>query len=400
MVNRKFRISGTGCALVDYLYKPVDFSGEGFKKYFSRTPGDGGLSPGKLVFTGELEKFAGTGYPQIRQEITGGMEPMAINIGGPSIVSLIHAAQVLYGQKATVSYYGCRGNDDAGRFIRERLASTPLDTASYTTVEGFTPFTDVFSDPAWDQGHGERAFVNNIGVASKFLPEEIDEDFFSSEITVFGGTALVPNIHGGLNDLLKRAKSAGSVTIVNTVYDFLSEKDNPGKPWPLGDSNQAYQYTDLLIADREEALKYSGCATTGEALAFFRRAGTGAAVITHGPNPVHFYSDGSLFGEVAESRLPASERVIGELRDNPSLAGDTTGCGDNFVGGMLASVALQLLRNPGSPADMKDAVAKGVVSGGFACFHHGGTFHEKFPGEKSQLIEKYYRAYMEQTGKQ
>jgi sugar/nucleoside kinase (ribokinase family) len=397
-MGNKFRISGTGCALVDYLFKPVDFSGYGFKKYLSQRPGDGGLSPGKLVFSGELEKFAGTGYPEIRQEITGGMEPVALNIGGPSIVSLIHASQLLHGQETTVHYYGCRGDDKSGLFIKEILASTPIDTTGYSTVKGFTPFTDVFSDPAWDHGHGERAFVNNIGVAWKFLPEELDENFFKSDITVFGGTALVPNIHRGLGQLLKRARGNGSITVVNTVYDFLSEKDDPGKPWSLGDSNRALQYTDLLIADREEALKHSGCETIDEALSFFRQSGTGAAVITHGPHPVHFYSEGSLFGKVPRSRLPASEHVIGELRDNPALAGDTTGCGDNFTGGMLASVAMQKIRNPGKPADMISAVSLGVVSGGFACFLHGGTFHEKFPGQKSQMMDKYYRAYIEQTG--
>jgi hypothetical protein len=93
---KPFRISGTGCALVDYLYKPVDFSGTDFIRYLSESRGDGGLAPGKLVFTEEFEKFCGEKYTQIRDRITKNMDPVAINIGGPSIVSLIHAAQMLH----------------------------------------------------------------------------------------------------------------------------------------------------------------------------------------------------------------------------------------------------------------------------------------------------------------
>ena len=57
-----FNISGTGCALADFLYSGISFEGEDFKKYRSEKRGDGGLSPGKLVFTEELEKFTGNSY--------------------------------------------------------------------------------------------------------------------------------------------------------------------------------------------------------------------------------------------------------------------------------------------------------------------------------------------------
>ena len=58
MSKKKIIISGTGCALADYLYTGVKFSSPEFEKYLSKQSGDGGLSPGKLVFTEELEKFS------------------------------------------------------------------------------------------------------------------------------------------------------------------------------------------------------------------------------------------------------------------------------------------------------------------------------------------------------
>ena len=50
MGTRKITISGTGCALADYLFTNVSFHTDAFQKYQSKMPGDGGLSPGKLVF--------------------------------------------------------------------------------------------------------------------------------------------------------------------------------------------------------------------------------------------------------------------------------------------------------------------------------------------------------------
>lgn len=79
--------------------------------------------------------------------------------------------------------------------------------------------------------------------------DKIDDDFFGSDIVVFGGTGLMPQIHDNLTSLLKRAKSKGCITIVNTVFDFRNEKDKPTEKWPLGESEESYGYIDLLITD-------------------------------------------------------------------------------------------------------------------------------------------------------
>lgn len=398
MTPNSFRISGTGCALVDYLYKPVDFSSQTFRKYFSQRPGDGGLLPGKLVFTEELEKFAGRQYEDIRKDITEGMDPVAVNIGGPSIVSLIHASQMLTGSSlnATVRFYGCRGNDQAGGFIEKKLISTPLHIGAYKVVDRYTPFTDVLVDPSYDAGHGERVFINNIGAAWDLYPDDLDEAFFDSDLVVFGATALVPKLHRSLKELLMKARAKGAFTVVNTVFDFLSEKQDPDKPWPMGGASDSYPYIDLLITDHDEALRHSGCQSTEEALTFFRKQGTGAAIVTHGPNPVQYYSQSGLFAQTDHAALPVSDRVVSEIRKNPALAGDTTGCGDNFTGGVIASVASQLIENKQKQVDLMRAVALGIASGGFTCFYHGGTYIEQHPGEKAQLVMDYYEDYVKQ----
>ncbi len=393
-----FKISGTGCALVDHLYNPVYFNDTKFNQFLSRKPGDGGLSPGKLVFKEEFEKFCKKDYLQVRNKITNGKQPVAMNVGGPSIVSLIHAAQMLHGSEAEVNFYGCRGSDDAGNFIENKLANTPLRIGKYITRDQDTPYTDVLCDPEFDEGSGERIFINNIGAARNFMPSDIDDSFFESDMVVFGGTALVPHIHSALDGLLKKAKEHKAITLVNTVYDFLSEKQNPLKPWPLGSSDETYNFIDLLITDMEESIRLSGTNTVEAAVNFFKSKGVGALIITHGSSLLHFFADNSLFGKISPATLPVSEKVISEIRQDPDKTVDTVGCGDNFAGGVIASIADQLMENPAHHVNLIKAVGYGVVSGGFTCFYNGGTYYEDFSGEKAQLVGKYYKEYLTQIG--
>jgi sugar/nucleoside kinase (ribokinase family) len=252
------------------------------------------------------------------------------------------------------------------------------------------------SDPHYDNGHGERIFINTIGAAGELFPDDLDETFFDSDLVAFGGTALVPNIHRALGSLLRQARERKAITVVNTVYDFLSEKQNPEKPWPLGSSLQTYSNIDLLITDREEALRLSGTETVEAALAFFRSTGTGAAIITHGSKDLHYYSNSELFGRISPATMPVSERIVNELRIDGTRAGDTTGCGDNFAGGVIASIAGQRIQDPEKPVNLQEAIALGVVSGGLACFYYGGTFYEEFPGQKARLVEPYFADYQAQ----
>ncbi len=424
-------ISGTGCALMDYLYADVRLDAEAFVRYRSRAGGDGGLEPGKLVFVEDLERFTGKPFAEILRELTGGARPDRANLGGPSIVSLIHAAQMLEGHDVHVRFFGARGNDESADSIMNIVERMPLDASGYRVFEGHTPFTQVFSDPTYDHGHGERTFVNERGVADLFAAEHLPDSFFDADIVAFGGTALVPQIHDNLTSLCRRAQANGAVVVVNTVYDFQNEakarqqkdgsmseagtleggRSNGGR-WPLGESDETYRFIDVLVTDREEALRLSGTENSEAALAFFHAQGTGAAIITDGARDILFYSDGSLFSMpivsglhlrrlgvdgVAAFSVPVSAEIRRVLASAERPTGDTTGCGDNFVGGLLASIALQLeAGTKRGRLDLVDACSMAIVSGGFSCFYIGGTYLETHPGEKRQSIEQYYKLYREQ----
>jgi sugar/nucleoside kinase (ribokinase family) len=392
-MSRKIIVSGVGCCLVDLLFNDIDFGSDTVRPFLSKTRGDGGLTPGHLVFQEEFEKFSGNPFIQVLNKITGARTPDKINIGGPSIVSLINVAQLTDKEHCEVRFYGRGGNDEIGQYLLSSLQKTPVVLKDYKLIENRTPSTVVLSDPSFDNGHGERMFLNSIGAAWDYQPDELDDDFFNSDIIVFGGTALVPLIHDHLTALLKKAKLKGCITIVNTVFDFRNEKADPSHKWPLGESDESYQYIDLLIADQEEAFRLSGKHESQAAVEFFKERKVSSLIITNGSKNITAYSDGHFFQPIDSIEMPVSRKVTDELKN--SQGGDTTGCGDNFVGGVIASVVTQLQNGTKHP-DIREACCWGVVSGGFTCFYMGGTYFEEKTGEKRAKMQSYYELYRRQ----
>ncbi len=397
MGDDKIIVAGTGCALADYLYTGVRFNTPVFIKYLSQKTGDGGLTPGKLVFTEELERFAGFPYSDISKELTGGEEHAAFNIGGPGLVSLINTSQLLNSDGFEVRFYGGTGNDDTAALIDQMVRKTPLNIAHYHAIsEKRTPFTDVLSDVTYDNNQGERTFINNIGAAWDYSPDLLGEDFFEADIVCFGGTALVPQIHDNLTSLLTKAKQNGCLTVVNTVFDFRNEKKNPDRPWPLVDSPENFRLIDLLIMDCEESLKISGKHSILDAAQYFISLNITSLIITNGAKELYAYSNGGLFEKTDLIKLPVSGKVATDFSINPSLKGDTTGCGDNFAGGVIASIAFQLKSSEIGKFNMTEALAWGVASGGFACYYIGGTYIESRVGEKLKIVEGFKNDYIQQ----
>jgi len=386
------KIHCAGCALLDNLYGSVNFQSSEFLRFKSRRDGDGGLVPGQLVFAEDLALFSGESFKSILKTLTGGREPDTSNVGGPAIIPLIHAAQMLEGTGAEFRYFGMVGEDWNGRLIRKLLKEAPVDLSNYKSGPGHTPATDVLSDPDYNKGHGERTFINQIGLAADPALAEFDDDFFQGDLVFFGGTALVPPQHDNLTELTTRARNAGAFVVVTTVFDFRNEKALGGKPWPLVDD---YTKVDLLVVDQEEALKISGVPTAEEALEWFLLQSAGAVIVTRGNKPVLFQVQSDRYQPVAIKELPVCHQIDIDLKTQTRLH-DTTGCGDNFVGGVLASLASQISRGAVS-LDLTEAVAWGVVSGGYAATYLGGLYGENTSGEKRKEVEVYWQAYRKEV---
>jgi sugar/nucleoside kinase (ribokinase family) len=386
------RIHGAGCSLVDNLYNKVSFESVEFRRYASRSAGDGGLVAGELVFAEDLAAFGGKEYQAILREITGRTEPDHYNVGGPAIVPLVHAAQIFAEGEHRVAFSGVLGDDVNGERILNTLSAVPIDLTAYRSIEGPTPATDVLSDPGYDRGRGERTFINKLGAAVSPRAGEFSDSFFRGDIVFFGGTALVPPVHDKLTELSARARADGSLVVLSTVYDFRNQKSRPEAPWPLVDD---YRLVDLVVTDLVEALRITGEGEARAAVDWFISRGAGGAVVTRGPEPVVFAASDSCFEAASLSELPVCRSIDAERRRH-SRAYDTTGCGDNFLGGVLVSLASQLSERRRS-FDLSRVVAEGNIAGGYAATYLGGLYHEAKPGDKKREIERVRRAYQEEV---
>jgi sugar/nucleoside kinase (ribokinase family) len=396
------RIAGAGCCLMDILYPAVDFSSEAFSAARSRREGDGGLMPGRLVFTEDAERFTGKSFGETLAAIAGSAAA-AENVGGPSVVALVHAAQMLEGEGIPVAFHGVTGDDGIGKDLREKLSRTPLDASRLGSRPGRTPSTFVLSDPSWDGGRGERCFVNDIGAAEHFLPSDLGDEFFGADIVALGGTGLVPGLHDGLPGILERSRSRGALTVVNTVFDFRAERRDGIGAWPLGGGADAaapgprasYEACDLLVMDKDEALRLSGEKDLGRALAFFEGSGVGAFAITRGGETVIAWAGRGRFAPFGRRELPVSARAA-QARGR----GDTTGCGDAFAGGIIAALALQEKsgRGAGGSLDLAEALSWGIAAGAFTLSFLGGTYYESRPGEKRGLVSSWREDWLAQVG--
>ena len=144
----------------------------------------------------------------------------------------------------------------------------------------------------------------------------------------------------------------------------------------------------------------SGKSDLTEISGFLSSSGVSSFVITHGAKDFYVWSDGRVFRKTPLTPYPVSALVDEDLAADPSLRGDTTGCGDNFAGGFVSSLVRQFAegREKGD-FDMTDAAAWAAASGGFACFCLGGTYLEKREGEKREKLQRYHDAYYHQIGR-
>ncbi|HCS36109.1 MAG TPA: carbohydrate kinase family protein [Sphaerochaeta sp.] len=389
------KIGALGCCLIDYLYTENQYSHDRFRQLSSITAGDGGLIGGGLVFAEDLEKFAGSPFGKVFESLIDEKAATSSNLGGPAIISLIHVSQLL-GSGHAYHFNGVVGDDDVAKSIRLHVEKTLVEACFITQEQEKSPTTYVLNDNRAANGKGERSFINVIGAANHFDTTHIDDGFYKKDIVVFGGTALVPNLHEQIDIALVKAKAANAMTIVGTIYDFKNQKKNPTGRWPFGKEN-GYSLTDLLVCDAHEALRMSGEEHLMSAASWLMESGVGAFIITHGPLEIIAWSSASsYFGANELAQFPVCTYVDDLIHADPSLRKDTTGCGDNFLGGVIASICMQREQQGSGELDLNDCIIWGGASGGFALMHHGGFYHEDVPGEKFRRLEPIVDAYRKQ----
>ncbi|NMB26349.1 MAG: carbohydrate kinase family protein [Firmicutes bacterium] len=387
------RISGVGCCVVDYIYQDIDFTSPGVKRYLCKD-GSNGLMIGEGNLSSHLTTFFGKSEAAIIEDITGGRTPHKV-LGGVSIVTLVSAAQLLFDRdEIDVYYYANIPDNEPGSIIMDTVGKTPLRTDKIQVMEGDSVVTHALCGNDLD-GNPSRTFICApcVHPSTALQLEQLDHDFYASELTVFSAIQWEPEISGVFTEVLKRCKEAGSITIVSTASDPLMR----GKTkWVLGDSDAVYEYIDILIMNKEEALNYSGTRDLHSAVDYFKSfPSLGGILVTDGLNPTYVYGRGKLCLPY-EGFIPIVVDIDQDKQRGLLPEGDTVGCGDNYCGGVVASVALQLGKQ-GRPIDLVEACILGSLSGGITSTITGGIFKETHFGQKRGLMEKYHPSYVRQV---
>ncbi len=380
------RVAGVGCCVLDLLYE-VPPGQDPLRRWLARSPGDGGIIRGGAVLKSALERRFGVPVDAWISEVLPEVVPRR-TLGGVSIVALITAAQLLR-DEASVRLHGCLSDDADGQWIARQIGRTPVGLDKLLRRHGRCPTTLCLNERHAD-GTRERSFVAEPCIPEPLAldPTDLDPEFFGADVAVFCCMHWEPKLFARLASVTAACKRAGAVTVMGLAFD-PSRAAHPDR-WPIGDSDEVYRHVDVLAMDRTEALRYSGERELEPALAFFRRSGVGAFAVTDGVEPVLYWSGGSACA-AAEGALPIPAAIDEDKARGVLPTGDSVGCGDNFVGGVIASVAMQ--RRQGRRLDLVEAVKLGNLCGGLTSTHAGGPFFESQPGEKRALIERYAVRY-------
>lgn len=394
-MNSKIVVNVTGCALVDNIFSGINFNSKEFQNYLSLKKGDGGLVPGQLTLSDDLYSFSGKTVPEIINDLITSESKNERSIGGPAVVALVAASQLLNDNRIEFSFFQNHGNDSNGRYLVDMLnrIAPSISLKNYYEVSGSTAQTVVLSDSCFNNGNGERTFINSIATAGIYEPSNLDHNYFDGDILLFGATALTPSIHNDLKNLLMKGHESSSINIVTTVFDFINDKKHDCNYWPLGKDTDSYKYIDLLITDAVEALSLTGCNSKEAAVDQFKKWGLSALIITDGVEDIIYSSSSdSLFLEDVNIGYMQTLKLENfQLKDYSLINGDTTGCGDNFAGGVLAYIINQTLKS--QRMNIKDAIILGNAVGASACYHLGGVMKEKSKGKKMELVDLLYKRY-------
>lgn len=200
------------------------------------------------------------------------------------------------------------GYDSIGNSLYSILENEPLDLSLVVRDENAKMMMAVVVIKT----DGERSFLVKQGSsACHLVPEDItDEILKSTRAITVGSLFCLPGLDGaGIAGVLKRAQSFGTLTICDMTYDI----NNIGPDAMLC----AYPYIDYMIPSMEEATYATGETDPDKIADFFLSHGVKNVVLKLG-------GDGCFFKN-------ASERFYTDAYTITPV--DTTGCGDNFLGG-------------------------------------------------------------------
>ena len=227
-----------------------------------------------------------------------------------------------------ITAVGAVGDDDYGRFIRERMSACPNISLDHVKTVGETSFTDVMNDTA----NSTRTFFTYRGSSGELAPADFDFDALRGDLLHIGYALLLdgmdaddPEFGTAMARVLHDAQAHG----VATSIDVVSEESDRYRRIVI----PALRYTDYCVINETEAEHITGVplARGGfldpdaipRAIAELRKMGVSRWIVIHARN-----ESAGADADGAVVRVPSI--------DIPrSIIAGTTGAGDAFCSGIL-----------------------------------------------------------------
>jgi sugar/nucleoside kinase (ribokinase family) len=237
------------------------------------------------------------------------VDEMSLHCGGCAA----NAATALANLGLPVDVIGKVGDDPFGDFVIEELQHRGIGTSGVTRdSSNGTSASMVIVDP-----DGERRFIHYIGANAAFTIEDIDFDLVSAAAVLhIGGSLVLPGIDGQPTaEILKRAREAGVITFLDTVWD------DTGRWMAL--LEPSLPYIDYFIPSLPEAREITGHDSPEKVAQDLLDHGVGTVALKMGPDGCFVKS-----ADHASLQLPAYDVEVV----------DATGAGDAFAAGFIAGI--------------------------------------------------------------
>lgn len=257
-----------------------------------------------------IGRFVDT-YPPRKGLVT--FEQLTLATGGNAVNCSIALARLGIGCEVVVKV----GNDQHGDFVSAALRKHNVGTRGLIrSDDACTPFTFVAV-----HHDGERSFIHTPGTNDTLTLDEIDPTIIAeADILFLTGSMVMSALDGEPSaELLRRARQAGAVTMLDTVYaDGISRALWQDRIYPC------LEDLDYFVPSLPEARHLTGLESVAEIAAEFQRLGCRNVVIKCD-------ADGAFCRDASGVCRTVSAYRIDEVVDS-------TGAGDTWCAGFLAGL--------------------------------------------------------------
>ncbi|ALV31079.1 carbohydrate kinase family protein [Streptomyces sp. CdTB01] len=258
-----------------------------------------------------------------------------LTVGGSGAIVACGAARL----GLRVAFAGRVGDDDAGRYMRDRLIAHGVDTeALRLDPHRPTPMTVVLT-----RGD-DRAIVTAPGTLAATTADDVPAALLGAARHVHSASYfLMPQLAVALPELLRTARRHGAGTSLDT-------NDDPSGRWEAPGLDAVLAHTDVLLPNAAEARRLARLDTDDIATAAARLARRGpVTAVKNG-------ADGALCHD--GERLFTTQGI----RVRPV---DAVGAGDSFDAGFIAALL--------DETPLPQALRFAAVCGALSTRAHGGT---------------------------